>query len=415
MNSQPGQELPLAVVGCDFRVAPSAVRSRLVPDAGARRELFEQLSRNAAVDGLVDLNTCNRNEWIVSGPQPNWAAELMRAAMLGRAGEACRGWLRPYLYVGQAAARHVFRVAVGQESLVTGERQISGQLYRAIETARRLGTSSRTLNGLGSIAGRLVRIGMRRGCVHNSAVGVHSLAVSYLMNRLEFSPQSRLAVVGLGRIGRRVVGALREGLGLRPVLCNRTAAGAGDAVRPLGDLDRVLAEADAAVICTGALSPVVRPEHLPQRPLLLVDIGIPQQVEREGLPAQAEVVGLDQLADFYHRQRCKEGQSAPLADTLVERALDEFAAFCQEAGFSTVLRTMQRHQRQLLDEEIARLLDDRFGELAPQLRARLAAEMRGLLLDYSGEIMRAIHETLGESVPGGRENEPPGGKERPRG
>lgn len=408
MTAKSQDDLPLAVVGCDFRVAPSAVRSRLVATSEERQRLFEQLAHAADVDGLVDLNTCNRNEWIASGTQPAWAAELMRAAMLERAGEECRGWLRPYVFLGRAAARHVFRVATGQESLVVGERQVSGQLYRALEAARRLGTSSRTLNGLGSIAGRLVRIGMRRGCVQNSAVGVHSLAVSYLVSRGFSSPASRVAIVGLGRIGRRVAVALRESLGMTPLLCNRTTAGWGQGVHPLGDLGRLLEEAEAAVVCTGALAPVVRPEHLPDKALLLLDIGIPQQVERRGLPARVEVVGLDQLTDFYRSRR--PVLSAPLAaeaEKLVERALDEFSAFCRETGYSAVLEALQRQQRQLLEEELQRLFEDRFAQLPVQLRERLREEMRGLLLSFSSETIRTVCEAFaaecvsGQGLPGG--------------
>ena len=41
--------------------------------------------------------------------------------------------MEPYVYHGREAALHLFRVAVGRESLVVGERQISGQFFGALE------------------------------------------------------------------------------------------------------------------------------------------------------------------------------------------------------------------------------------------------------------------------------------------
>ena len=67
MISQP-VDFPLAVVGCDFRVASSQWRSRLVLDESEARSIADKLKNNQAADGFVDLNTCNRNEWIVSSP-----------------------------------------------------------------------------------------------------------------------------------------------------------------------------------------------------------------------------------------------------------------------------------------------------------------------------------------------------------
>jgi len=392
--NQIAPNIPLAVVGCDFRVASSRWRSALVlTDAGASA-ISRNLCRIGAADGFFDLNTCNRNEWIVSSDQPRWAAEILRAQMKLRAEEA-RAWLEPYVYTGEEAARHVFRVAIGQESLVVGERQIARQLYRALETARERGTSSRVLNGMGTTAGRLVRIALRRGCIENAAVGVHSLAVHYLRSQLRMRERYKVAVVGLGRIGRRVLGPVEGYPRFEPVLCTRTPAG-DQRVRPLSELAGVLAEVDAAVVCTGAMQPVVKADLLPRdKPLLILDIGIPEQVERENIPKEVEVVGLDDLVGFFHqshgtpRRAEKDREAAALVDT----ALDEFRVFCNEPRFSVLLDTVQRHHRRLVGEEIPRLINDRFDYLPEDARARMAFDLKHIILGYTSEVFRTIKES----------------------
>ncbi len=70
--------IPLAVVGCDFRVAPSRARSQLVLDEHEALQLADELERCGWADGLVVLDTCNRNEWVVASSQPAWAARRIR-------------------------------------------------------------------------------------------------------------------------------------------------------------------------------------------------------------------------------------------------------------------------------------------------------------------------------------------------
>ena len=133
--------IPLAVVGCDFRVASSAWRSRLVLADEEAAEIAQGLARNQAADGFLDLNTCNRNEWVVSTLDAKWAVSLLKSHMVQKLGPEAAAWFNPYVYTGDDAARHVLRVAIGQESLVVGERQIAGQLHDALELARTRNTS----------------------------------------------------------------------------------------------------------------------------------------------------------------------------------------------------------------------------------------------------------------------------------
>lgn len=389
--------VPLALVGCDFRIASSRLRSRLVLTADEALAISGALNECGAADGFVDLTTCNRTEWIVSSANPAWAAELLRAKMLARLGAQREGMV-PYTYVEDEAARHVLRVAVGRESLVVGERQIAGQLFRALEAARARHTASRSLNGLGSVAGRLVRLALSRGCLESGSCGVHSLALAFLRQHRPDTGRLRVAVVGLGAIGRRVLGLLEDDPQMHPLPCNRTICTCErPAVRPLADLAEVLAEAEAAIVCTGALHPVLTADHLrtraPERPLLLIDLGIPHQIDRGIAAPGVTIVGLDEIVAFHNRQDGALPEADAAVDGLVEQALVELRAFCNERFFSDILDTVQRHHRQLVREDIPRLLDGRLGSLPKPAREQLEHDLRHILLEYTNEIFRTIRGT----------------------
>lgn len=393
-----GTATTLVVVGCDFRTASSRWRSRLVLDSERAKQIASDLRRNGAAEGFVDLSTCNRNEWIVSSNDPRWASELLRTQMKLLMDPKPQG-IEPYVLIGEEATRHVLRVAIGQESLVVGERQIAGQLFKALEAARARQTSCRTLNGLGAVAGRLVRIAVRRGCVGHSAKGVHNLAISYLERHFEHPDQLRVAVVGLGSIGRRVLGLLEERPGFKPIGCNRTVdEDATDRIRPLTDLRELLTEVDAAIVCTGAQQRIIDSAGLPSRdpshPLVMIDIGIPEQVIREGVPDGVLVAGLDELTSFHQGSKHDDGfPEGEIAETLVQRAMTEFQIFCNRAPLRELLDTIQRHNRLLVWEEIPRLVAEGFEYVPEESRSTLEQDLKQIVLNYTSEVFRTIRET----------------------
>lgn len=395
--------LPLAVVGVDFRRAPARKRDRLLLSDDERHTLANQLRRSEAADGLACLDTCNRTEWIVSADEPTWAAEILRTQMLSRESDATEaetnGHLVPYVYVGENAARHLFEVAAGLESFVVGEKEIASQLHRALERSRSEESGSPILNGVGMAVGRLTRDTHRIDLTGAGPRGVHDVAVSFLSTRFTAPPQ--VAVLGLGQIGEKVVRSLRRA-GLQPRLCNRTlpVAWAGEEpVTPMDELPALLAEVDAAVVCTAAAKPIVDKVVLTARsgkkPILLVDLGIPAQVDPTLDPSRAEVADLEVIQA--ESQRAVVASWADLAHVRqrVGQAIGEFEKFCRERRYSRLLRsTQERHQR-YVKVDIPRVIAEAAGDLPPKVRSRLEAELKGLVRSYTNAVFRDIREIIG--------------------
>ena len=83
-NQEQRTEIPLAVVGCDFRVASSALRQQLYSSLEDRNRLHCSIKNLDPGCGLMILETCNRIEWIVSSETPEWMSEILFALMLDR-------------------------------------------------------------------------------------------------------------------------------------------------------------------------------------------------------------------------------------------------------------------------------------------------------------------------------------------
>ena len=147
-------------LGLNHQTAPVDLRGRfafpLEQLSPALKALVEQIARPNA-SGLVVgapevalLSTCNRTELYVAAPEHN--ASLVRpvADWLAAHGGVTGAQLLDHSYVleNREAARHVFRVASGLDSMVLGEAQILGQMKQAVREADQAGTLGTTLHQL---------------------------------------------------------------------------------------------------------------------------------------------------------------------------------------------------------------------------------------------------------------------------
>jgi glutamyl-tRNA reductase len=189
---------------------------------------------------------------------------------------------------------------------VLGESEILGQVRSAYERADAEGAVGSELARLFASAlsvGRRVRVetGIARG-----TTSVSQAAVGMATERLGSLDGRRILVLGAGEIGAGMAVALAGTVGPGEVLvANRTrtravslAARTGGRVVDFGELAAALETVDVMLTSTGAQEIVVGREdveavmsHRRGRPLLIVDVAVPRDVE----PAAADLPGVTLL------------------------------------------------------------------------------------------------------------------------
>ncbi|KRD43695.1 glutamyl-tRNA reductase [Cellulomonas sp. Root930] len=277
----------------------------------------------ASVSGAVVLATCNRFELYLEvddAADTPAALDTAAVAVAGRSGytaEQVSGHLR--VRTGTDAAAHLFSVASGLDSMVVGEREIAGQVRRALTSARRDHTTTSGLESLFQAASRVSRTVESRtglGATGRSVVGV---ALDIAEQHLPDWSAVRCVLIGTGSYAGASLAALKA-RGARDIRVFSASGRAGTfaaarGVRSLpasADLAAEVSDVDLVVACSGAAGAVLGVDAL--------------AAARIGTPSSLTVVDLALRHDVDPGVRTLPGVRLVSLHTVAEHAPAEHAA-----------------------------------------------------------------------------------------
>lgn len=285
------------------------------------------------------------------------------------------------LLCGESAVRHLFRVAAGLESAVTGESEVLGQVRQALAEARRHGVDPRAARLFESAiaAGRAARQHQLK-----PQTGLAERAVAWLARRGELSGEPVL-VVGTGAMGAGLAAAAAAAGGLVTVAGRRGTPGSLDLAEAARRAHHVAAVAVAlrgewselTAVCTAAPG-----ERLPP----VADLSAPPAVPAEVRAALgSDFLGIDQLWE--------RGSGAAAwvahAEAAVEEEVREYLGWVRgRQSVETLVALRERgesRRRARLDRLFRRL-----PGLAPRERELVEAMSRQLVTDLLHEPMAAL-------------------------
>ena len=388
----------LLCLGLSHRTAPVALRERLRLGPAAR-EAFLAAARDAGrADGLAVLSTCGRTEVYADGPDASGALTHALTAALAEASGLDADALADHLYRhdGEAAARHLCRVAAGLDSVVLGEPEVLGQVTEAWSAAAHARATSPRLRRAFEAAVRAGRRARRETAINRGATGLGALAATLARRHYGTLEGRHVIVVGTGTMGRSVLRALEGQPAGRLTVASRrieTAMDLADAhgghASCLPGFRRLLADADVVIAATAAETALVDAELVagalagrPDRPLLLIDLGLPRNIDaRVADVLGVTLVDLDGLQTRAERARAARRAETPRVEAIIDEEIGALRARERGAAAEPVIRALrgeaERIRREALDQTLRHLpaLDDaaraHLGALTHRLVNRL--------------------------------------------
>jgi glutamyl-tRNA reductase len=412
--------------------APLDMRGRFafgaeqIPQALAdlRRQLSDSVSEAAL------LSTCNRTElYLVGEAQPetlasqalNWLSaqtgnpvvplSLAAQSSMSRAITLSPTALAPHVQSAQNddAARHVFRVASGLDSMVLGEPQILGQMKAAVRQASTAGTLGSTLHQLFQRSFAVAKEVRTRTEIGSHTVSMAAAAVRLAAELFEDLSSLHVLFVGAGEMNEGVAThfsarqpssmafALRH-----PARGEALAKKLGAKTLPLSELPNQLQHYDVVISCTSSTLPLIGMGAVEsalkarrRRPMLLVDLAVPRDIEAEvGELPDAYLYTVDDLAARVRNAGDKRLAAVEQAEAIVDIGVSSFAQWCEQRSSVPLIQALQQRAEEWQRLEIQR---------ASRLLARgdgVEAAMRALAQGLSQKMMhgtlRALHEAQGD-------------------
>jgi glutamyl-tRNA reductase len=352
----------LLLVGISHRTAPVELRERLDFQAPGLESAVRALAGRGSTREAVVVSTCNRAELYVACDD----VEAARSDLLNFIGDfhsVDRQTVQPHLYdrMDIEAARHLFRVAAGLDSLVMGEPQILGQVKEAHAAASAAHAAGPVLNRLfhSSFAvGKRVRTETGLG---SGAVSVSFAAVSLAKKIFGDLRGRNVLVIGAGEMGKLTALHMKaQGVQLVTIVSRtmahsaRTAEAIGGAsAAPWDEMDTILGVADIVITATGAAAPILTKAHVESvmrprrnRPLFVIDIAMPRDVEAAaGEIEQVFLYNIDDLQATVRENLARRASEVTHAEAIVGEEADKFATwFRSRAAIPTVVALRQRFE-----------------------------------------------------------------------
>ena len=390
----------LIALGASHKTAPLALRERIALTDGAAEALLGELVATGGIQEAVAVSTCNRTELYVVSRDPVEGESTVLAALSRRAGIRPSELLESlYSLRNCDAARHLYRVVSGLDSMIIGESEVQGQVKRAYEVALAAHTTGPLTNQLFRAAlatGKRVRsetsISRGRGSVASVAVDAARAALGDLADR-------HVLIVGAGETAELTAQALHAQGVTTMFVANRRrdraialaqrfggASGSFDALP--GELERT----DIVIASTSSPHHLLGAEELAHvmtaradRPLLLIDLAVPRDIE----PECAELPGITLLDMDGLQTQVDRGLSVRRAESVAAEGIveDEIQAFAGWLGQLEVTPTL-RALRTRADDVVDRLLaenEGRWEALTDRDRARVETLARAA-------VSRLLHE-----------------------
>ena len=409
--------MSLQILGLNHNTAPVEIREQVVFSGDGIARALTSVAALPGIDEVVLLSTCNRTEFYIIAD--------------GGGCEQLYQWLHSdrnldrsfadsmFTRSGDAAIRHIFRVACGLDSMVLGETQILGQLKDAFRQAQDASTLQNQLGRLlqhtFAVAKKIrtdTQIGARPVSIASAAV---NLANQFFAG---FTKHTAL-LVGAGATIELLAKHLSSKDIGRLFIANRSIDRARDLAGqyggfavPLSEIEGILPEADILICSTASPDPIIRISHMEvaikarkRRPIFAVDIAVPRDIEPgAGDLEDVYLYSIDDLDRVIQRGQGNRKAAAIEADKLLDEEIRRYQSIEWSKQAVPAIAAL-REQCETIRDEVNVLAQRRLarGEsLHDTIEYATAALMKKMLHNPSVSLRKAGEDSNEELIDAAR-------------
>lgn len=408
--------MQLLTLGLNHQTAPLALRERLafvpteVGNTIARlRDSLNTRDAGRLTEAAI-VSTCNRTELYCAVEQAEPASSAL-AEFLVSTKQLNADELRRSTYVLPQgdAVRHAFRVASGLDSMVLGEPQILGQMKQAEKLSREAGGMGLLLNHLFQRTFAVAKEVRSTTEIGTQSVSMAAAAVRVAERIFGSLADSHVLFVGAGEMIELCATHFAAHHPKSITVANRTEERAlalaarlqGQAMR-LAELPDRLSQFDIVVSCTASTLPIIGLGMVERalkarrhRPMFIVDIAVPRDVEPEVARLDdIYVYTVDDLGKIVQTGTERRQAAVAQAEAIIESRVRDFEGWLKTRAAVPVIQGLRSRADDLRAAELDRARRRLAAGDAPDLvLEQLATALTNKFLHAP---VAALHQSAGQ-------------------
>ena len=334
----------LLCIGLNHRTTPIELRERLAFAEKTVPEAAKAIRELPGFEESVVLSTCNRVE-IYTSHGMETAAQQGLGALFDyltshfQLSEEQREALICYKLSAADAARHLFRVVSGLDSMVLGETEIFGQVKAAYGVALKTGTTGRSLNKLFQRAFNVGKQVRNETTIQRGSTSVGSVAVDLSEKIFGHLRDCHVLLIGAGEMSRTCAQSLLSRGAKSIFISNRSYDRAVELAKEMkgealhfDQWEKAVHDVDIIISSTSAPHFVVTPELIEPvmkkrygRPLFIIDIAVPRDVDpRVNDIEEVYLYDVDALQSIADEGRRERERALTKCEEIIEEQLRKF-------------------------------------------------------------------------------------------
>ncbi len=357
----------ILVSGVNYKSTPLSIRERLSFDLAEQKRALMDIHKLPWVKECVMLCTCNRSEVYIYSEE-GFDPEEIESLLCDQKGLKLYDLKKYfYTYTGESAARHLFRVTSGLDSMILGEDQILGQVKAAYHTALEVGTGSSVLNTLFRDAITAAKKIKTNTELSKGSGSVGSLAVKYAATLWGDDLKERCALlIGTGNMGSLVIKhLLTRGIG-KIYITNRSHGKMEDISRIHPQVHLLNYEDRYSIMdtCDIVFSSTTSPHYtitrdrleaslLTKKERLFIDLAVPRDLDVSiNAIKGCQVFHMDQLQSVMDANQDRQVSEAKKAEEMLEEYIEEYGKIYEFRRALPVVMDIQRYVHTILCQKI---------------------------------------------------------------
>jgi glutamyl-tRNA reductase len=388
----------IMLLGVNHKTAPVEIRERLAfsDNPGAP---YMALKAIPGCEEFCFLSTCNRVEVLFSSSDSGETERKIREFLFAGSMSYEEAGKYVYLYKGEVAIKHLFRVGASLDSMIVGEPQILGQLKQAYREALERHCTGVILNRLLHKAFSVAKRIRTETAIGSSAVSISFAAVELAKKIFGSLEGKRAMLVGAGEMAELAAQhLLNQGI-FEVVVANRTFERAVNLARCFNgkavafeELVSELAHVDILISSTGAphliltkdqVKPIMRQRR--NSPLFLIDIAVPRDLDPKLNDLEnIYLYSIDDLQQVVEINKAERDKEAVRAERIVTEETLKFMLWLGSMEITPTIVAMREKADEIYRTELDRTLSH-LKNLSPKEQKtieKMAASIANKLLHH---------------------------------